>query len=848
MSGPRLRFLSLNAPMRAFQKIGGSTIAFKIGEQVTRVPVQESEGEIVLVQLHCAGWGSHGTPQTRAGQHGTSTMWALGSKSYPDPHRTGEAIENADFNLNHPAYDTLGECGKAELAGIITIVMFAKECPYVGPLKLFETFERRSRATCIVPYLTKVKPRYRQDAMPPVGRDAPFGAASSLPVELFDRILQQALYPRDPVHRAQAGLVNTAFRQLTLPTAFYSISCGHPSSFTRSIRQWNYQLSAHPNIACCVRAIRVNGPVLGPVPQLRRLIMLCSDGFTLHTILFSEVNLDAITESHVFNDIVSPFSTIILSGRCIVTDMQVARILSGAPCLEEVRLGDTEDHIEFRALNDLQLVAQHGCTTSSIRRISVALSPDSDAGLLRVLACLQRVAGWCLTTLHLDISGEASVGAKELIETASRSLVRLDLIISHGLMSDSAFSLRTCDQLEIVTLHFNYEDTHVLIAIIQSIPRTHFLKYLNIHIDVQEPDMSGWSELGHHLRRTGLHDISILLFCDATNALDWEMQLRMTSIVNELNDLDVVLLSQAVKIDAGVNVCYAPQGLVFANRAESPHLVYCPRYPLCEDLRVIVQYLPTRTSGRHAPKLHNLHLDYYVNDAYRQLLSFRADSLRVHKLFTTLKKCYYIAICPLQHPFNWVNYQNAKNDILTRFLPKTARDVESLVWFGNVVVFKTEQSFVVDIAQEDIPQVVNAVASFTNEYLNNFDVHWTWVRAPYRISVALSNNLFRHVSRLQVGKEVGGDKSNGRHRLTEFVRRVLFDCAGGSPELSRLRHILENEFAVDSPNTELPPNEARIIRLVEFGQDGYMFTSGSGSGQWRRGYSSWRNVEAAQPP
>ncbi len=137
-----------------------------------------------------------------------------------------------------------------------------------------------------------------------------------------------------------------------------------------------------------------------------------------------------------------------------------------------------------------------------------------------------------------------------------------------------------------------------------------------------------------------------------------------------------------------------PQGLVFANRAGGPHLVY----------------LPTRTSGRHAPKVHNLHLDYYMHDAYRQLLSFRADPLRVHELFTSSKECYYIAICPLQCPFNWVNYHNAKNNFLTRLLPKATGDVDSPVWFGNVTIFKTsERSVVVDINQEDVSQIVNEV-------------------------------------------------------------------------------------------------------------------------------------------
>ncbi len=74
-----------------------------------------------------------------------------------------------------------------------------------------------------------------------------------------------------------------------------------------------------------------------------------------------------------------------------------------------------------------------------------------------------------------------------------------------------------------VTLHFNYDDMHALIAIIQSISCNHILKSLSIHVDVQDPVRSGWSELGYHLWRTGLRDISILLVCSAIDlSLDWE--------------------------------------------------------------------------------------------------------------------------------------------------------------------------------------------------------------------------------------------------------------------------------------------------------------------------------------
>ncbi len=102
------------------------------------------------------------------------------------------------------------------------------------------------------------------------------------------------------------------------------------------------------------------------------------------------------------------------------------------PSLADIRLFFVLDHIKYSDLDDHLLVAQHSCTTSSIRRISVTLSSDSDAGLLRVLASLQRVSAWSLTALYLNIPGEALAGARELIEVASQSLVRLDFIISDG--------------------------------------------------------------------------------------------------------------------------------------------------------------------------------------------------------------------------------------------------------------------------------------------------------------------------------------------------------------------------------------------------------------------------------
>ncbi|KAF8990123.1 hypothetical protein BDZ89DRAFT_1152100 [Hymenopellis radicata] len=174
------------------------------------------------------------------------------------------------------------------------------------------------------------------------------------------------------------------------------------------------------------------------------------------------------------------------------------------------------------------------------------------------------------------------------------------------------------------------------------------------------------------------------------------------SSATEITDLDVVNLSQKIVAQHRMRQPaqdQPPRGILFANRAQSIHLVH----------------LPVTRPARSNPTIYSIDTDFYVQDSYRCLFQENANANSLQYLTTAGGYQYFISLCPMQCPDLDDEYSNVKNDLVSAKLPDSSHNIRRAFWFGNVLVLKTEYMGVLDAQPGDIDIIAESV--YTRMYV-----------------------------------------------------------------------------------------------------------------------------------